>query len=97
VPHRLRFINMTVRRPRLLVQLMQGDAVRPWRVLAKDAIPLDATRDLQPTFRQVALGETLDLGITPALGDELRIDVRIGGPVQAPHPLLGTLPIRVVP
>ena len=97
VPHRLRFINMTLRRPRLLVQLMQGDVVRPWRVLAKDAIPLDATRDHQPTFRQIAIGETLDLGLTPALGDDLRIDVRIGGPLQAPHPLLGTLPIQVVP
>ena len=97
VPYRLRFINMTVRRPRLLVQLMQGDSVRPWRVLAKDAIPLAATRDRQPTFRQVAIGETLDLGITPALGDDLRIDVRIGGLPQAPHPLMGTLPIRVVP
>ena len=97
VPYRLRFINMTVRRPRLLVQLMHGETVRPWRVLAKDAIPLDATRDLQPTFRQVAIGETLDLGITPTLEDDLRIDVRIGGPPQAPHPLLGTLPIRVVP
>ena len=66
-------------------------------MLAKDAIALDASRDLQPTFRQVAIGETSDFGLTPSLGDDLRIDVRIGGPPQAPHPLLGTLPIRVVP
>jgi FtsP/CotA-like multicopper oxidase with cupredoxin domain len=97
VPHRVRFINMTVRRPRLLLQLMHDRTELPWHPMAKDALPVASDRAGDAGLRQLAIGETLDVMITPEMPAELRLDVRIGGPPEFPHPLLGSMPIRVVP
>jgi FtsP/CotA-like multicopper oxidase with cupredoxin domain len=97
VSHRVRFINMTVRRPRLLLQLMRGSTELPWHPVAKDALPVPSNRTSDAGLRQVAIGETLDVLMAPDTPGELRLDVRIGGPVDSPHPLLGSMPIRVLP
>ena len=97
VSHRVRLINMTVRRPRLLLQLMRGPTELPWHPVAKDALPVASNRAADAGLRQIAIGETLDVLIAPESPGELRLDVRIGGPPDSPHPLLGSMPIRVVP
>jgi hypothetical protein len=88
---------MTVRRPRLLLQLMRGSTELPWHPVAKDALPVPSNRTSDAGLRQVAIGETLDVLMAPDTPGELRLDVRIGGPVDSPHPLLGSMPIRVLP
>jgi FtsP/CotA-like multicopper oxidase with cupredoxin domain len=97
VRHRLRFVNMTLRRPTLRVELMRDSTALQWRVLAKDASDFpDDARAPRLARRNVGLGETLDVEVTPETPGDLRLDVRIGG-ARPPHTLLGSIGVRVVP
>jgi hypothetical protein len=45
----------------------------------------------------ISIGETVDLELeTPDAPGDLRLDVRLGGINLAVHPILATLPLRVV-
>jgi FtsP/CotA-like multicopper oxidase with cupredoxin domain len=95
--HWLRFVNMTLRRPTLRVELLRDSTTLEWRVLAKDASNFsEAARAPRRAMRNVGLGETLDVEITPDVPGTLRLDIRIGG-ARPPHTLLASLPVRVVP
>jgi manganese oxidase len=98
VTHRLRFINMTVRRPALRVQLRRDTTLLAWRTVANDGADLPPARQVVgPAHHGLAIGQTFDVELTPdALGD-LRLDVRIGGRFGNRGQLLGELPVRVVP
>lgn len=95
--HRIRFVNMTLRRPTLRVELLRDSTTLEWRVLAKDASNFsDAARAPRLAMRNVGLGETLDVEVTADVPGTLRLDVRIGG-ARPPHTLLASLPVHVVP
>ena len=95
--HRLRVINMTLRRPVLRLDLMRDSLPVAWSLIAKDAVPLPRPIESPGDARRtVGLGETLDFEVTPTAPGELRLDVRIGGQLP-PHTLLGSIGIRVVP
>lgn len=97
VRHRLRVINITLRRPVLRLDLMQDSLPAAWSLIAKDAIGLPRPIEAPGSARRtVGLGETLDFEVTPGQPGELRLDVRIGGQLP-PHTLLGSIGIRVVP
>lgn len=97
VAHRIRFVNMTLRRPTLRVELLRDSTLLEWRPLAKDAAELPRhTRSPRAAMRNVGLGETFDAEITPDVPGELRLDVRIGG-ARPPHTLLGSIGLRAVP
>jgi FtsP/CotA-like multicopper oxidase with cupredoxin domain len=95
VTHRLRFINMTVRRPAIRVELRRDTTLLAWRTVAKDGADLPASRQVvAPARRQFAIGETFDVELTPDAPGDLRLDVRIGGRF-GDHPTLAVLPLRV--
>ena len=97
VRHRLRVINITLRRPVLRLDLMRDSLPEAWRLIAKDAITLPRPIEAPGGARRtVGLGETLDFEVTPSEPGDLRLDVRIGGQLP-PHTLLGSIGIRVVP
>lgn len=98
VPHRFRFVNMTTRRPALWVQLRRDTALVSWRPLAQDGADLpDARRAPGPAFlHNLSIGQTFDFEVVPDAPGELRLEVRSGGVNVPVHPLLATLPIRVV-
>jgi FtsP/CotA-like multicopper oxidase with cupredoxin domain len=97
VRQRLRFINMTVRRPVLRVDLMRDSVAVDWSVIAKDALDFpQPIRSPSARRRNIGLGETLDFSVTPDVPGDLRLDVRIGGQ-RPPYTLMGSMPIHVVP
>jgi FtsP/CotA-like multicopper oxidase with cupredoxin domain len=97
VRHRLRVINITLRRPVLRLDLMRDSLPVAWSLIAKDAISLPRPIESPGSARRtVGLGETLDFEVTPGQPGDLRLDVRIGGQLP-PHTLLGSIGIRVVP
>ncbi|HEU4722150.1 MAG TPA: multicopper oxidase domain-containing protein [Gemmatimonadaceae bacterium] len=97
VRHRLRVINITLRRPVLRLDLMRDSLPEAWSLIAKDAITLPRPIESPGGARRtVGLGETLDFEVTPSTPGDLRLDVRIGGQLP-PHTLLGSIGIRVVP
>jgi len=98
VPHRLRFINMTLRRPALNVELWRDTTLLTWRELAKDAAEVAAARRAPQAARlPLSIGETVDVEIMPERPGDLRLEVRLGGrPTVQVHPLFATLPVRVV-
>ncbi|HEV7991725.1 MAG TPA: multicopper oxidase domain-containing protein [Gemmatimonadaceae bacterium] len=97
VRNRIRVVNMTVRRPVLLLNLLRDSVPVAWRLRAKDGAdlpnPLAAPGEVR---RTIGIGETLDFELTPGAPSDLRLDIRIGGP-RPPHELMGSLAIRVVP
>jgi FtsP/CotA-like multicopper oxidase with cupredoxin domain len=78
--HRLRLINMSVRRSGLVVGLYRGDARVPWRMVAKDGADLPPSlRGPGPARQILSIGETLDVEVTPETpGDSLTLEVRLG-------------------
>ncbi|HWJ22231.1 MAG TPA: multicopper oxidase domain-containing protein [Gemmatimonadaceae bacterium] len=93
VTYRLRFINMTTRRPNMRVELRRDTVVARWRPLAKDGAELPVSLQVaRPARSPLAIGETLDVELTPDAPGELRVEAR-----TAPGALLGVLPVRVVP
>ena len=93
--HRLRVINMTMRRPLLRVDLVRDTLPAAWSLIAKDAITLSRPLEApEPMRRSLGVGETLDFEVAPAILSDMRLDVRISG--RGSHALLGSMPIRVV-
>jgi len=79
VPHRLRFINITLGRPSIRVELRRDTTLLSWRALAKDGSELPAARQLaRPARQQISIGETYDFELTPAAAGEYRLEVRTG-------------------
>jgi FtsP/CotA-like multicopper oxidase with cupredoxin domain len=97
VRHRLRVINMTLRRPVLRVDLMRDSLPVAWSLIAKDAVTLPRPMESPGVARRtVGLGETLDFELTPEAPGDLRLDVRNGG-MLPPHTLFGSIGVHVVP
>ncbi|HUR94413.1 MAG TPA: multicopper oxidase domain-containing protein [Gemmatimonadales bacterium] len=91
VSHRLRFINITIARPNMRMELRQATTVLTWTQVAKDGAELPAERRaVRPARQPISIGETIDVEITPAAGGALRLEARTGTGV-----LLGVLPVRV--
>jgi manganese oxidase len=96
IEQRLRIINMTTRRPALRLDLRRDTALVAWTPLAKDGAALpDLRRVRRAVSPQISIGETLDFAITPDGPGDLHLDVVLGGNTPV-HPLLASLPIRVV-
>ena len=92
VPQRLRFINMTTRRPRIRAELWHDSTLVMWRPLAKDGADLPARfQAATPARAPISIGETGDFEFLPSAGGDwhLIVRARIGT-------VLNTLPIRVV-
>ena len=91
VSHRLRFINITIARPNMRMELRQDTTVLTWTQVAKDGAELPAQRRaVRPARQPISIGETIDVEITPAAAGALRLEARTGAGV-----LLGLLPVRV--
>lgn len=96
VTYRLRFINMTLRRPALRVDFRRDTTYLQWRNLAKDGADLPVAQQVPAIARHgIAIGETFDVEFTPTEPGPLRLEVRIGGR-QAMGPIMGVMPVRVV-
>ena len=92
IAQRLRFINMTLRRPGARVELWRDTTMLQWRPLAKDGADLPAGWQVaQPARTSISIGETLDYEFVPSPGSNTRLEFhgRDGS-------LLATLPITVV-
>ena len=77
VPHRLRFVNITIGRPNLRVELRRDTTLLSWRALAKDGSELPTARQLvRPARQMISIGETYDFEVTPAAAGEYRLEVR---------------------
>ena len=77
VPHRLRFVNITLGRPSMRVELRRDTTLLSWRALAKDGSELPAARQVARPARQlISIGETYDFELTPAAAGEYRLEVR---------------------
>ena len=89
--HRLRFINITVGRPGMRMELRRDSTLLEWRVLAKDGAELPATRKVVGRARQtIGIGETVDVEVIPSAPGELRLEARTAG-----GRLLGVIPLRI--
>jgi FtsP/CotA-like multicopper oxidase with cupredoxin domain len=90
VPYRLRFINITIARPSIRVELRRDTTLLTWRALAKDGRELPAARQLaRPARQQISIGETYDFELTPAAAGAYRLEVRTGNGV-----LIAVMPLR---
>jgi len=91
VAHRLRFINMTLRRPGARIQLWRDTSMSTWRPLAKDGADLPpASRSDRPARAIISIGETMDYEFLPTRGGNWRIEVS-----AANGAVLATLPLQV--
>ena len=96
--YRLRFIQMSVSRAALRVELWRDSTHAAWRPVAKDGAELPVSgRAAQPGRTLMGVGETYDVEVTPETLGDLRLEVRLGPLWPAPSALMTTLPIRVVP
>jgi hypothetical protein len=96
--YRLRFIQMSVSRAGLRVELRRDTTHAAWRPVAKDGADLPASEHgARPGRVFLGIGETFDVEVTPETMGDLRLEVRLGPPWPAPSTLLTTLPIRVRP
>lgn len=96
VRYRLRFINMTIRRPVIRVDFLQDSSVLAWKNLAKDGADLPTSQQISvPAKHGIAIGETFDVEFVAGEPGNLKLLARIGGR-QANGPILGTLPVRIV-
>lgn len=92
VPQRLRFINMTLRRPGARVEVWRDSTLLAWRPLAKDGADLpESSRVAQPAKSTISIGETMDYEIVPLPGGDSRVEVRAANGI-----LLGRMPLKVV-
>jgi len=72
------------------MMLFADSALATWRAVAKDGADLPlALATVRPARQRVAVGETYDFEVVPAVGQSLRLELR-HGPV-----VLATLPIQV--
>lgn len=96
VRYRLRFINMTIRRPAIRVDFLQDSTVLAWKNLAKDGADLPPSQQISvPAKHGIAIGETFDVEFVAGEPGTLKLLARIGGR-QVNGPVLGTLPVRIV-
>jgi manganese oxidase len=94
VAYRLRFVNMTVRRPALVVEFRRDSTLLTWRTLAKDGADLRATRQVVgPGLHNITIGETFDVEVKADTPGDLRLDIRIA----RTRPIAAVLPVRVIP
>jgi FtsP/CotA-like multicopper oxidase with cupredoxin domain len=94
--YRLRFIQMSVNRAALRVELWRDSTHAAWRPVAKDGADLPASaQGARPGRALLGIGETFDVEVTPRTAGDLRLEVRMGPPWPAPSELMTTLPIRV--
>ncbi len=92
VPQRLRFINMTLRRPGIRIELWRDTTMLQWRLLAKDGADLPAPLQVaRPARSGISIGETSDYEIVPLAGGNSRLEIR-----AVNNALLATLPLAVV-
>ena len=74
--YRLRFVDVHVYRPSMIVRLQRDSALVTWRALAKDAMPLSPDRAMvRRAIQQMANGETYDFELTPNEPANLRLTV----------------------
>ena len=92
VPQRLRFINMTMRRPGTRAEVWRDTARVTWRPLAKDGADLPESFQIARTARSnLSIGETMDYEIIPEAGGDWRIEFR-----ALDGALLAKVPLKVV-
>ena len=92
VAQRLRFINMTVRRPNSRVELWRDSTLLTWRPLARDGADLPMAWQVSQLARAaISIGETMDFAFTPSAGGDWRVEVR--GQNGA---ILAVMPVKVV-
>lgn len=89
--YRLRFINIHVFRPSMIMRLLRADTALTWRAIAKDGmdLPADQAR-IVPSLVQMGNGETYDFEFTPDATGDIRLDI-----TAANGNLLVTMPIHV--
>ncbi len=77
VPYRFRWINITAERVRSRMSLRRAGEPVTWRVMAKDGWPVAPDR-AQPVRSEapVAVGETLDVVVTPETFGDLTFEAR---------------------
>lgn len=94
VAHRLRFINMTTRRPGARVELWRDSTMLTWRPLAKDGADLPpASRTARAARSIISIGETMDYEFIPTLAGNSRLVVTTAnGAVLAAMPIKVTAP-----
>ena len=92
VVQRLRFINMTLRRPGARVELWRDTTLLTWRPLARDGADLPtAWQVARPARASISIGETMDYEFVPVPGGDWRLEVRgLNGA------LLAAMPVTVV-
>jgi hypothetical protein len=89
---RLRFINMTTRRPNVTVELWRDSTLLAWRPLARDGADLPARwRQARAARAAITIGETMDFEFIAIAGGETRVVLR--GQTGA---ILATMPMKVV-
>ncbi|HET9010349.1 MAG TPA: multicopper oxidase domain-containing protein, partial [Gemmatimonadaceae bacterium] len=92
VPQRLRFINVTLRRPGARIEVWRDTTMLQWRPLAKDGADVPAAWQVaRPARTSISIGETLDYEIVLPSGGNTRLEFhgRDGS-------LLATLPLTVM-
>jgi FtsP/CotA-like multicopper oxidase with cupredoxin domain len=91
VPHRFRFINITISRPGIRVEAWRDSTEARWRAVAKDGADLPEARKVIGLARQtISIGETYDFELTPQETGAMRLEVRSGNGV-----LLTTMPLAI--
>ena len=106
--YRLRLVQMSVPRAAFTLQLRGrtaagADTLLAWRLVAKDGAdaPSETARVARVASQILAVGETVDVEVTPEAPGALQLDAVFGlGPTGRPAgPVftMGTYPIRVLP
>ena len=91
VSYRVRLINITKARPGMRLELLGPSGIVAWRVIAKDGADLPAARQAAgPARLPISIGETVDVQLTRAEPEELRLEAR-----AADGSLLGVMPVRI--
>ena len=91
--HRFRFINMTVRRAAMRVELWQDSALANWRPIAKDGADLPLERQiLRPARQPISIGESFDFEVTQHRPGHLRLEMRTANGER-----IATVPVTVRP
>jgi FtsP/CotA-like multicopper oxidase with cupredoxin domain len=91
-PVRLRFINITIGRPGMRMELRNGTDLVEWRLIAKDGADLPGPQPRGRALGAISIGETWDVEVIPDSAGELRLEARTAGGA-----LLGFIPVRVRP
>ena len=92
VAQRLRFINMTVRRPISQVEVWRDSTLLSWRPLARDGADLPAAWQVaRPARAPITIGETLDFAFTAVVPGDSRVVVRAANGV-----ILAVMPLKLI-